>query len=80
MLEPLRQVYGTNRVVAVTAAGAPLELLAEVLPPVKNRRAMGGKVTAFVCENHVCGLPTSDPEVFRKQLEETTRPTTGSEP
>lgn len=71
MLAPLREVYGTNRVVAVTRAGSPLDQLARVVPPVSNRRALGGKVTAFVCENHVCQYPTSDPEVFRKQLEST---------
>jgi uncharacterized protein YyaL (SSP411 family) len=68
MLAPLRDTYGTNRVVAITEAGASLQELARLLPPVKNRRARGGKVTAFVCENHVCQFPTSDPAVFRKQL------------
>jgi uncharacterized protein YyaL (SSP411 family) len=72
MLAPLRDTYGTNRVVAITEAGASLQELARLLPPVKNRRARGGKVTAFVCENHVCQFPTSDPAVFRKQLEAST--------
>ncbi|MEE3328817.1 MAG: thioredoxin domain-containing protein [Myxococcota bacterium] len=71
MLAPLRELYGTNRVVAVTEAGPALLELSVLLPPVKNRRALGGKVTAFVCENHVCQFPTSDPAAFRKQLEAT---------
>ena len=71
MLTPLRELYGTNRVVAVTEEGASLRELSVLLPPVKNRRALAGKVTAFVCENHVCQFPTSDPAVFRKQLEAT---------
>ncbi|MFL2937160.1 MAG: thioredoxin domain-containing protein [Myxococcota bacterium] len=71
MLAPLRDLYGTNRVVAVTEQGPSLRELSVLLPPVKNRRALAGKVTAFVCENHVCQFPTSDPAVFRKQLEAT---------
>lgn len=68
MLAPLRDTYGTNRIVAITEAGASLQELARLLPPIKNRRARGGKVTAFVCEDHVCQFPTTDPAVFRKQL------------
>lgn len=71
MMAPLRDLYGTNRVVAVTESGSPLRELSVLLPPVKNRRALGGKVTAFVCENHVCQFPTSDPAVFSQQLKAT---------
>ncbi len=34
----------------------------------KNRDAIGGKTTAYVCEAHTCLLPTSDPAAFGEQI------------
>lgn len=38
------------------------------LPIVKGKKAIDGKATAYVCENFTCELPTTDPEVLKKQL------------
>ena len=48
--------------------GPDLEAHAEIVPLVAHKRAREGRVTAYVCENRVCELPTSDPEVFAKQI------------
>jgi uncharacterized protein YyaL (SSP411 family) len=29
---------------------------------------IGGKLTAYVCEQRVCALPTSDPAIFAQQI------------
>jgi uncharacterized protein YyaL (SSP411 family) len=42
--------------------------LASTLSIVRGKRAIGGKTTAYVCENRVCRFPTNDPAKFRKQL------------
>jgi uncharacterized protein YyaL (SSP411 family) len=36
--------------------------------PLLIERGTPGLTQAFVCEGHICNLPTSDPEVLRAQL------------
>ena len=68
MLAPARRGLGITRVLAVTSESAARGELSTTLPIVKGKRAIGGAVTAYVCENRVCARPTSDPAVFAKQL------------
>jgi hypothetical protein len=56
-----------NRVVAVVAE-PDRDALAILVPLVADKVAAGGKPTAYVCEQRVCGLPTSDPDVFAGQI------------
>lgn len=37
-------------------------------PVARGKQAIGGKVTAYVCEGHVCQSPTSDLTEFERQL------------
>jgi uncharacterized protein YyaL (SSP411 family) len=67
-LAQLRATYLPNRVVVVVSEGEEQEKLASLVPLVKNKSARGGKPTAYVCERQVCELPTSDPQVFAKQI------------
>lgn len=46
-----------------------LKELAKTIPLLRGKIARSGKVTAYVCEDRVCELPTTSPEVLRKQLE-----------
>lgn len=41
----------------------------EFIPLLKDRESVGGKPTAFVCENFVCRKPVSTIEDLRRQLE-----------
>jgi uncharacterized protein YyaL (SSP411 family) len=68
MLGPLRSIFAPNRVVIRTREGKRVEALAEILPIVRGKSAIGGKATAYVCEDRVCQFPTNDPAVFAKQL------------
>jgi hypothetical protein len=52
----------------VAAEGTALREQEKLIPLLEGRVAMGGKVTAYVCEKRVCELPTSDPEVFARQI------------
>jgi uncharacterized protein YyaL (SSP411 family) len=64
-LEVVRMRYLPNRLIAVGAADGrqrPMQLLSD-------RRAMDGKVTAYLCEGFVCQAPTTDPLELARQLD-----------
>ena len=67
-LEQLRQHFLPNRVVTIVTQGDELATHQQVVPWLEAKRAIRGKVTAYVCEQHVCSLPTADPGIFAKQL------------
>ena len=37
-------------------------------PLLEGKVARGSKATAYVCENRLCDLPTTDPSVFATQI------------
>ncbi len=64
-----RQVWGRylpNKVVALTSGDDAAA--AELVPLLRERRAIEGRATAYVCEQYVCSAPTTDPEELRAQL------------
>jgi hypothetical protein len=67
-LTRLSAIFLPNRVVAVAVEGSDLEEQSRVVPLLEGKYAMQGLATAYVCENRVCDLPTTDPEVFADQL------------
>ena len=56
--------------VSIVVAEPAVERLQKLIPLVENKRAIGGKATAYVCTDRVCKAPTSSPEIFAKQLAE----------
>ena len=68
LLDVLRRTWLPNRVLVTVAEGEELERHAALVPLLRHKKARGGELTAYVCENRVCQFPTSDPEVFAKQL------------
>ncbi len=62
--------FAPNKVVLFhkEGQGAALEKIA---PYVKDQTALEGRMTAYVCRDHVCGLPTADPAAAAKALEPT---------
>jgi uncharacterized protein YyaL (SSP411 family) len=70
MLEALTRSFLPNRVLAVVSEGQELDEHAELAPLLKGRVARKGRVTAFVCENRICKLPTTDPEELGRQIAE----------
>jgi len=71
-LRQLAQVDLPHRVLVV-AAQADVEELSARVPLLEGKRARAGKVTAYVCVDQVCTLPTSDVTTFAKQLERPAR-------
>jgi uncharacterized protein YyaL (SSP411 family) len=68
LLARLRSTFLPNRVLAVVSQGAQLDAHAKIVPLLEDKRAIAGKPTAYVCEQRVCELPTSDPAIFAKQI------------
>jgi len=52
----------------------------ETVPLLEEKATIGGAPTAFVCERGRCELPTSDPEVLRRQLSSVRPFTEGAAP
>lgn len=68
LLEIFRNSFVPNSILAVLEEGDDLRSQSGVIPLVKEKRALNGRVTAYVCEKGLCKFPTSDPQVFSKQI------------
>jgi uncharacterized protein YyaL (SSP411 family) len=68
LLEAFRRQFLPNRIFLFVTEGEELLRSARTVPLLEGKEVTGGKVTAFVCENRVCRLPTSDPDEFADQL------------
>jgi uncharacterized protein YyaL (SSP411 family) len=68
LLTKLRTAFVPNRILAVVTQGEELDYQQQVIPLLEFKTAIDGKVTAFVCEQQICTLPTSDLTVFEQQL------------
>ena len=69
MIKILYEKFVPNKVVIFRPASRKeKEDIIRLIPFVKEQAAMDGKPTAYVCENHVCRMPTGDLEKFRELL------------
>src|SRR4030095_13017385 len=68
-LARLRKSYVPNRILVVAAEGGDLASKSEEVPLLREKKAKGGKATAYLCEDRVCLLPTTSPDEFGKQLQ-----------
>ena len=67
-LARLGTTFLPNRILTVVTEGEDLAAHATLVPLVESKVAQKGKATAYVCEQRVCELPTTDPAVFAKQI------------
>jgi hypothetical protein len=68
----LRQVnsrFLPNKILLLADGGAGQQQLARWLPFVAGAHRMKDRATAYVCENYICKLPTSDPDVMASLLD-----------
>src|SRR5437867_4813425 len=68
LLAVVRKSYVPNRILTVATEGEELARQGELIPLVAEKRPLDGATTAYVCEQKVCALPTSDPSVLARQL------------
>jgi uncharacterized protein YyaL (SSP411 family) len=68
-LDVLRRTFLPNRALAGAPEGPALAALGEVALVARDKKAAGGRPTAYVCEKGSCRLPAIDPEKLRAQVE-----------
>jgi hypothetical protein len=68
LLETVRRTYLPNHILTVARAGDELARQQAIIPLVAGKQPLRGATTAYVCEQKVCALPTSDPAVLSDQL------------
>jgi hypothetical protein len=67
-LELLGRTFMPNQVLTVVAQGDELDRHQSFIPLLEGKRAIQGLTTAYVCEQGICDLPTSDPATFARQI------------
>jgi uncharacterized protein YyaL (SSP411 family) len=68
MLAIVHRSYLPNKILLLADGAEGQQVLGGYLEFLKDMEPIGGKATAFVCENYTCQLPTADPERLRQQL------------
>ncbi|MBI3581620.1 MAG: thioredoxin domain-containing protein [Nitrospinae bacterium] len=66
MIRALNGVYAPNSVLLFRDDGD--DEIVKLAPFTENQRSTAGKATAYVCQNRVCNLPTTDPGIMLELL------------
>ncbi len=69
MLREIHSRYLPNKIILLADGGEGQKQLSKYLSFIASVSMMDGKATAYVCENYVCKLPTSDVAVMGGLLE-----------
>ena len=69
MLDLVWQRYLPNSILMLADQGTGQEELAHRLPFIATMRSKNGKATAYVCQNYICNLPSSDSKVVAHLLD-----------
>jgi hypothetical protein len=67
MLKTLWSKFLPRKVVILRSTAKPQEIT-DIAKFTKSMHSEGDKATAFVCQNHVCNLPTTDVRVILELL------------
>ena len=70
LLRLVHERYIPNKFLLLADGGAGQRQIATWLRFVDSIRPKDGKATAYICENYVCKLPTNDPTVVARLLDE----------
>ena len=68
LLSAFRDRFVPNRVLSVVREGQEQEKAARIIPLVRGKEAVGGRVTAYVCEGRTCMPPTGNPAELLRQV------------
>jgi uncharacterized protein YyaL (SSP411 family) len=65
MLRAIRSRFLPNKAVVLASSRE----IGEAIPFAKDLVQMDGKATAYICSDHICQLPTTNPEMMTDLLE-----------
>ncbi|WP_442952356.1 thioredoxin domain-containing protein [Paenibacillus sp. UNC451MF] len=68
MIAAAREGFRPHTLVFLVPSGEEGEKIREFLPLVQDKQAIGGRPTAYVCENFACYSPTTDLDEFKEAL------------
>jgi hypothetical protein len=68
LLSEVHSHYLPNKILLLVDGEYGQRFLGQLVPFIDSIKMVEGVPTAFVCENYTCQLPTSNPEILRKQL------------
>ncbi|MCI0628880.1 MAG: thioredoxin domain-containing protein, partial [Acidobacteria bacterium] len=77
LLRLVRRRYLPNRILLLADGAGSQKQLAAWNSVIANMTRLRGKATAYLCEDYVCKLPTSDPNVFARLLNSAMTPSPG---
>ena len=69
LLQIVRERFLPNKVLLLVDGDQTRSQLAHWLPIVQGMKPVRGKATAYICENYVCKLPTTDPREVASMLD-----------
>ncbi|MFE5317294.1 thioredoxin domain-containing protein [Paenibacillus sp. NPDC056579] len=69
MLEEVRSGFRPNAITVFVPDGAEGEEVGRLIPLVQDKRAIGGRATAYVCRDFACQSPTTDLEELIELLQ-----------
>ncbi len=69
LLHEVNARFLPNKILLLADGGTGQQRLARWLPFVAGAHRVGGRATAYVCENYICKLPTADPHVVARLLD-----------
>ena len=70
MLTILTRDFRPELLVTIKQSGTTGEKLAQLVPIIKDRNAVDGKATAYVCQNYACKPPVTDPKELEALLKQ----------
>jgi uncharacterized protein YyaL (SSP411 family) len=66
-IDALSDLYLPNRTLVAVSAGPHARRIGELVPLARDKTAIGGEPTAYLCEKRVCKKPTTDPAELARQ-------------
>ncbi len=69
MLRELHKQFIPNKVIMLADGGEGQHFLAQHINFIQSVKMQNGKATAYICENYVCQLPTTDLKIMARLLQ-----------
>ena len=69
LLKEVHSRFIPNKIILLADGEEGQKTLASYVPFIENVHMINGRSTAYICEDYTCQLPTSDPKIVAKLLE-----------